>query len=93
MPVFKYFAYGSNMLTSRLVARCNSARAIGAAYIDGHQLSFSNQSIDGSGKGHLVAEPGRRAWSVVFEIDSSQKAALDEFEGTGYSCCNDFLWY
>lgn len=90
MSTFTYFAYGSNMLTSRLVARCPSAKAIGLAYADGYALSFSKLSTDKSGKGNLVISESARAYGVLFTIDDRDKADLDRFEGRDYSCRSDF---
>ncbi|SHF84616.1 AIG2-like family protein [Litoreibacter ascidiaceicola] len=81
---FLYFAYGSNMLSSRLIARCPSARVISAAIADNHALKFSKKSNDGSGKATLVSQstaihtPG-----VLFEIDADEREELDKFEGAG----------
>jgi len=79
-----YFSYGSNMLTSRLTARCSSAKVVGTAIARGHVLEFSKKSIDGSGKatltkkGNMINTPG-----VLFEIDRTELDALDGFEGAG----------
>lgn len=90
---FLYFAYGSNMLSSRLIARCPSARVIGTASAANHALEFSKKSKDGSGKATLVSQktaihtPG-----VLFEIDAGERNALDKFEGAGkgYDRINEF---
>ncbi|WP_208180036.1 gamma-glutamylcyclotransferase family protein [Sinorhizobium medicae] len=85
MAKLTYFAYGSNMLASRLAARCKSAKVVGNALAEGFSLEFSKPSIDGSGKGHLVksdegntSQPG-----VLFEIDISELLELDRVEGAG----------
>ena len=71
----KYFAYGSNMLTERLRARCPSAHPIGAGIANGFRLNFSKCGEDGSGK---------NAFGVMFTISAADAAALDEAEGPGY---------
>lgn len=81
---FHYFAYGSNMLTARLVDRCPSTRVAGLAYADGYKLSFAKLSIDKSGKATLVQQAGQRCSGVLFEIDLAEQAALDKFEGADY---------
>ncbi|MAW79644.1 MAG: gamma-glutamylcyclotransferase [Parvularcula sp.] len=87
-PTFFYFAYGSNMLTTRLRARCPSARAFGPAQAFNHQLAFSKRSHDGSGKATLApsAEVHDVVPGVLFEIDKSDLIALDKAEeqGVGY---------
>ncbi|MCH9806240.1 MAG: gamma-glutamylcyclotransferase [Alphaproteobacteria bacterium] len=81
-----YFAYGSNMLTERLQARCSSARPIGVASLMGFTLDFSKTSQDGSGKATLVAAPevaSAIVHGVVFELNANQLPILDTFEGLG----------
>ena len=90
---FLYFAYGSNMLTSRLIARCPSARAIGTASAANHALEFSKKSMDGSGKATLIAQNNTiHTPGVLFEIDECERDALDKFEGAGkgYDRVNEF---
>jgi hypothetical protein len=45
-----YFAYGSNMSVSRLVARTPSAQPLGRCALRGHQLRFHKVGGDGSAK-------------------------------------------
>ena len=89
MTTFLYFAYGSNMLTERLQARCASARAIGGAVVCGtYDLLFQKQSVDGSGKAGLIesTEGGActKTYGVLYEVDLCEQGALDKFEGHGY---------
>jgi cation transport regulator ChaC len=82
---FLYFAYGSNMLTKRLAQRTPSAKPAGTAYADGYALTFDKVSTDGSGKCHIERTPdvACRVNGVLFDIDESESAALDEAEGLG----------
>lgn len=57
----KYFAYGSNMLTERLRARCPSAHPIGTGIAMGFRLNFSKRGEDGSGKAMLTKQSGQNA--------------------------------
>jgi len=90
---FFYFAYGSNMLSSRLLARCTSAQVIGPGIARHRDIEFSKKSIDGSGKATLITKseaihtPG-----VLFEINEKDLDALDRFEGAGngYDRLDDF---
>lgn len=91
---FLYFAYGSNMLSSRLIARCPSATVIGMATAQNHALDFSKKSIDGSGKATLVKNSSSiHTPGVVFEIDVAERDVLDKFEGAskGYERIDDFM--
>ena len=81
---FLYFAYGSNMLSSRLIARCPSARVISTASAANHALEFTKKSNDGSGKATLVSQSNAiHTPGVLFEIDAGERGALDKFEGAG----------
>ncbi|MBT4710108.1 MAG: gamma-glutamylcyclotransferase [Alphaproteobacteria bacterium] len=80
----KYFAFGSNMLTERLRARCPSAHPIGKGYAEGYRVRFSKRSEDGSGKATLVRASGHNAFGVLFTIAAPDVVALDKAEGTGY---------
>jgi len=92
MAVIYYFAYGSNMLTERLRARCPSAKAQAAARADNHALAFCKKSRDGSGKATLWPDAGGRAFGVVFHLDESELPKLDQAEGAwkGYNRVDDF---
>ena len=77
-----YFAYGSNMLTARLAARCPSARLMGVAWAEGHAVRFEKRGMDGSGKCALLPCEGKAA-GVLYALDPADLEALDRFEGVG----------
>lgn len=89
---FKYFAYGSNMLSHRLMARCDSARLTTVASASGYKIGFSKPSIDKSGKATLIHTgiDTDVAIGAVFEIAADQADALDAAEGPGYVVHNPF---
>lgn len=62
---FITFAYGSNMPTARIRARCPSAVAMGVAELRGYELRWHKISNDGSGKPAMSAkvQPQRAATS------------------------------
>jgi gamma-glutamylcyclotransferase len=95
MSVFQYFAYGSNMLTRRLTARCKSAVPKGKAFCSGFELNFSKLSKDGSGKATLVrsSNSATRVWGVVYDVAFADRAVLDRYEGVGagYERVTNFL--
>ena len=80
-----YFAYGSNMLSRRLLARVPSAIAVGVGYTSGRRLTFDKVSTDGSGKCDIEPTPSQtdRVYGVLFEIPLAEKAGLDDAEGLG----------
>ena len=84
---FVVFAYGSNMLTTRLQERCSSARALGTAELRGYALRWHKRSrTDGSGKCDVVesAAAGAVVFGVLYEIALHEKRALDVAEGLGH---------
>lgn len=82
---FVTFAYGSNMPTARIRARCPSARFVGMAELPGFELRWHKKSKDGSGKCDIVQtdRPGASVFGVLYEIASSEKTNLDKAEGLG----------
>jgi gamma-glutamylcyclotransferase len=91
---FLYFAYGSNMLTSRLQGRCPSAVAVGVGIAQGRRIEFSKTSIDKSGKATLAVadDEGRAVPGVIFRIIDEELDALDKAEGAknGYDRIANF---
>lgn len=79
------FAYGSNMLTSRIRARVPSARPLGVATLQSHQLRWHKSSKDGSGKCDVIAgvSPETVVYGVLYEIAQAEKHKLDTAEGLG----------
>lgn len=93
MSTFTYFAYGSNMLAERLVARCSSARRLEIVVAAGFAVDFTKRGADDSGKAALVSRPGWMAYGVLFEIALAERDVLDRHEGPGYQRVDDFkLW-
>ena len=84
-PTFVTFAYGSNMLTRRIKARCLSATPLGIARLDGHELRWHKRSRDDSGKCDVVesATAGAVVFGVLFRIEKAEERALDKAEGVG----------
>jgi gamma-glutamylcyclotransferase len=79
------FAYGSNMLSSRLQERCPSARALGRGELHGYELKWHKRSKDGSGKCDVVPseDKTRIVHGVLFQLAEHEKRALDKAEGLG----------
>ena len=80
-----YFAYGSNMLSRRLVARVPSARPAGVGRLHGHVLRWHMHGSDGSAKCD-AEHTGRETdalWGVLFTFDPAHKPHLDAAEGLG----------
>jgi gamma-glutamylcyclotransferase len=88
---FYYFAYGSNMLTSRLKARCPSAKVVCIATARGYSLDFSKLSTDSSGKATLVFSDGSSTQGVIFELIDDELSCLDRAEGKDYERNSGFV--
>ncbi len=82
----RYFAYGSNMCSSRIKKRVPSCAFYEVGVLKGYILKFHKRSVDGSGKGNVI--PSQNAESevvgVVFDFDPNEKDLLDTAEGPGY---------
>lgn len=82
MTGFRYFAYGSNLLAERLRVRCPSATVVGRVSARGWRVGFESKSFDGSGKASLIAaDEAAVVYGVLYDIDESDRAALDSAEG------------
>ncbi len=84
MQTFLYFAYGSNLLSHRLLARCPSARVLSLATTKDWTVQFTKPGGDGSGKAGLVEQTGSSHPGVVYEIAAHEMPILDRFEGVGH---------
>ena len=78
-----YFAYGSNMLSARLTARCASARVIGTAVAAGYDIAFDKIGQDGSGKATLLRAETSEVHGALFHLDHGDLTVLDQIEGVG----------
>lgn len=81
-----YFAYGSNMLTTRLVDRVPGASPVAVARVEGRRLAFHKRSSDESGKCDIpkASTPESVVQGVLFDIPEGQIDELDRHEGVGF---------
>ena len=79
----RYFAYGSNLLPSRLLARCPGAVVVGTAWVTGYALRWNKRGKDGTGKCNIAPLLRSRVPGAVYELPAEQMAELDLIEG-GY---------
>lgn len=82
------FSFGSNMSSSRLLARLPKAKRVGTALLKGYELTFDMVSHDGSGKCSIQKSDEHDAlvYGVVYELTADEKAILDKIEGPNYDC-------
>lgn len=77
-----YFAYGSNMSAAQMQARCPGVRLAGIAAASSFRLAFDRYSPRWQGHvADLRADPGSRAWGVIWRVTPAHLATLDGFEG------------
>jgi gamma-glutamylcyclotransferase (GGCT)/AIG2-like uncharacterized protein YtfP len=79
-----YFAYGSNLLGTRMRERVPGARCAGRASLAGFALIFDKRGRDGSAKANLRPDPDGRVLGVVYELPQGGWEQLDSFE-PGYA--------
>lgn len=86
MPSTLYFAYGSNLLRERLLARCPGMTPAGLATLPGHRLTFDKVSKDGSGKCafEAVDEGEDEVLGALWNVPVAELCELDRVEGGGY---------
>lgn len=80
-----YFAYRSNMSTTRLRERMPSCKPLGIATLLGYELRFHKRSKDNSGKCNAYAtdDPDDSVVGVLFSFDPKERLKLDKAEGVG----------
>jgi gamma-glutamylcyclotransferase (GGCT)/AIG2-like uncharacterized protein YtfP len=77
-----YFAYGSNLSSRQMLARCPGAAAVGPASLVGFQLAFDRPSRRWGGHAaDVLPRPGSLVWGMLWEVSASDLAELDRFEG------------
>lgn len=85
LPKMLYFAFGSNLLPARLLARTPSAVFIRSYCLSGWRLAFHKQGADGSGKGDIVSSSDSRdcVYGAIYRLSAHDKVVLDGIEGLG----------
>jgi AIG2-like family. len=84
MQVITYFAYGSNLLRERLLARCPNLSFVGRASLPRHRLTFGKVSLDGSGKCAFEQAEGEEVLGVLWNVPEQDLVVLDKHEGVGH---------
>ncbi|KAH0547398.1 gamma-glutamylcyclotransferase-like [Cotesia glomerata] len=77
-----YFAYGSNLLESRLHIANPNATFFDIARLEDYRIDFVGNSKVWSGSvGTIVELPGSHVWGVIWELPASEISNLDRQEG------------
>jgi len=84
-----YFAYGSNMNTAQMLARCTKPTAIAVAKLAHHRIAFFGYSkVWDGGAATVVPAPDHDVWGVIYSLSFSDRDRLDTWQdvrldGTG----------
>ena len=70
-----YFAYGSNLLNSRIRRRCPEHQVVGVAVLEGFAFVIGT-----SGYATIYASPARRVLGVLYQISANDEFRLDRCE-------------
>jgi hypothetical protein len=76
-----YFAYGANILRSRLSDLIGPVNSLGIGILEGCELKFNKFGIDGSGKPNLGPNTEKRVYGVLYKCIPRDFGMLDQFEG------------
>lgn len=80
------FAYGSNLDTQQMRARCASARISGRAVLANHVLAFGGYSHRwGGAVASVIPERGGQVQGLMYRIIRAELADLDRHEGTPFA--------
>lgn len=71
-----YFAYGSNMSSAQMAARCPGARPDGGAELADWRFLINNRGV-----ATIAPAPGQRVLGVLWTCTAVHLHALDGFEG------------
>lgn len=82
MVAMLYFAYGSNLSSRQMQARCPGAIPVGPARLDSYALVFDRPSRRWGGHAaDVVPAADGDTWGFLWQVDDRHLAALDRFEG------------
>ncbi len=77
-----YFAYGSNLDSKQMRARCPSAQFVDKALLRDHGLCFPRYgSTRGCGVASIEPADGHHVWGVVYDVADDDVSKMDECEG------------
>ena len=80
MPL--YFAYGSNLDTAQMRARCHYAEVLAVGHLPDYWLDFTRYSkMWQGGVADIVMSEGKEVWGLVYKVTESGLELLDEYEG------------
>lgn len=84
--MLKYFAFGSNLASPRLLQRIPGASLHCVATLDEHLLCWRKNDRGQSGKCDIdyTGDPEHRVFGVIYQMTIAEKAELDVYETAGF---------
>ncbi len=84
--MLKYFAFGSNLASARLLQRIPAATVQSVATLSEHQLCWRKNDRGQSGKCDIdfTGDPDHLVYGVVYHMTANEKLELDVYETTGF---------
>lgn len=84
--MLKYFAFGSNLASARLLQRIPAASVQGVATLSEHQLCWRKNDRGQSGKCDIdfTGDPDHLVYGVIYHMTADEKLELDVVEGAGF---------
>ena len=84
--MLKYFAFGSNLASARLMHRIPEASVHTVATLSEHQLCWRKNDRGQSGKCDIdfTGDPDHQVYGVIYRMTPAEKLELDVYEGAGF---------
>ncbi len=80
----RYFAYCTLLERDEMQRFCPNARATEIGTVSGWRVGFAAHGLGGSGGGcHLLPETGHIVHGLIYEMDDTTLAQLDDISGVG----------
>ena len=90
-----YFAFGSNMLSSQMQARCPGASFHSTVRVDSYELCFPMISFTRGGMGVSSIRRNKDAYveGIVYNLTENDIARMDRYENEGTFGLDYDPWY
>lgn len=74
-----YFAYGSDLNSQQISARCAKPKVVGLARLADHKVGFYGYTVvwDGA-EATVIPAPGHDVWGVVYDLSVDDQEQLDD---------------
>lgn len=77
-----YAAYGSNMDSGQMAARCPHSPQYGTGWLEGWRLTFGAEELGWEGAlATVVEDSDERVFVVIYDVPETDEQALDRWDG------------